>query len=692
MYDCYFLQNYYTDANYDEALTGGEMDIAYARIMLLGTAGVGKTSLKRSLMREHWDPLTTSTIISEVHSIRPVGREWQKLGHKKNEPMKEVKNEDEVDEMAELLASVHQSGIKMFRSKVAVTELFHDKVVDAEHSDIPPEKVAEFKQDQVNTVLSEAITHANSKRVMRQDSKLYPFVHIWDCGGQPIFLEILPAFLTSRTMFLLLFDASKSLHKKWKSVRNVEGKEEVEEEVNMTTLDLILNWLSNIHIHLAKKDREGALLDYPRILCIGTHGDKLDDAEKENVIQEIKFHCKGKPFEMLIEDFYIVDNTTAGSAEAEDPNFPKIREKIYDFTSEKLIVKTPISWVLFRKVIQMLEANIISLKEAQAIGVACKIPPELVFKVLLFYHDLGVLLFYPHIKGLHNKVIISPRWFVDALGKVLTLQGREDYKTRLKWDLLREKGVLVQSLYVAAWREVGDVNPEALIDLLVHFCLATEVKTDLYHDPDEKQYFLPLVLPSCAQEKPYAPYKGYLQKATPIHLTFRTRFSPPGFFTRLITSIAKSPKCVIQFDKGVYRNQMYILFGSNPVDHAIFTELPQAIEVDILRYAPESDALDKFDYVCQELYAFLEDVAKKVDQCLFGNSQNEGPKVFHAIRYLCAGRGCSHFGPHYLKQAKHQHRNMSLTCERDDKHRYVLEEESFWFCDKSDFKTKKVLK
>ena len=36
-------------------------------------------------------------------------------------------------------------------------------------------------------------------------------LHLWDCGGQRVFLDVLPAFLSSRTMFLLMFDASKGL-------------------------------------------------------------------------------------------------------------------------------------------------------------------------------------------------------------------------------------------------------------------------------------------------------------------------------------------------------------------------------------------------------------------------------------------------------------------------------------------------
>ena len=37
--------------------------------MLLGTAGVDKTSLRRSLMKLPWEPDINSTIISEVSSV-----------------------------------------------------------------------------------------------------------------------------------------------------------------------------------------------------------------------------------------------------------------------------------------------------------------------------------------------------------------------------------------------------------------------------------------------------------------------------------------------------------------------------------------------------------------------------------------------------------------------------------------------
>ena len=712
------------------------MDVAYARLMFLGAAGVGKSSFKRSLMKESYNPNINSTIVSDVHSLRPIGREWQTLGREDEEKWREVTEEDELNEMAELLAAVHENrtSLNEFSSKViAATKLFPDS---QNTSSIPEvEKVEEFEKSHVKSVLSEAIARANSiPRSSIKNIKLQPFLHIWDCGGQPIFLEILPAFLTSRTMFFLMYDASRSFEEKWESVQTVQGEKRFEEEVSITTIDLLLNWLSNIHIHLTDYDEKGALLNYPRVLCIGTHGDKLKAMGQtyDQKIQEIESYCKGKPFEVLIDGFHIVDNTTAGSGEGEDVNFSKVRSVIRDFTYNKLIVKTPISWVLFCKVIQALKENVITLEEAHAIGMACKIPSNVVPKVLLFYHDLGVLLFYPHIAGLKNVitleeahaigmackipsnvvpkvllfyhdlgvllfyphiaglknvVILSPRWFVDALGKVLTLKGREDHKTRLMWDLLHNKGILVQPLYVAAWREVEGLDPESLINLLVCFRLAAEVKTDQFYDPSVKQYFLPLVLPSVNGASTSS---GYLQRATPLHLTFRTEFVPPGFFTRFITTIADSQLCEINFNKGVFRNQVKIKFGDPLIDQVILNELPHAIQVDVIRYAPESNSLSKFSHVCQKLHSFLVKVAKDVDACLFGSlgmedddNESESGKVFKKIRFVCTAQECqSTAGTHYLNHVKGQSIDLNIYCERSDVYREVLPEEGYWFSEK----------
>ena len=74
--------------------------------MLLGSAGTGKTSLKHSLMEEPFDLYTTSTIVSDVSSVRPFGHKWQTMRENK---WREATKEDEIEELAHLFESSSSS-------------------------------------------------------------------------------------------------------------------------------------------------------------------------------------------------------------------------------------------------------------------------------------------------------------------------------------------------------------------------------------------------------------------------------------------------------------------------------------------------------------------------------------------------------------------------------------------------------
>ena len=75
--------------------------------MLLGSAGVGKTSLKRSLMKLPWEPHTTSTVISDVSCVRPFGHQWYNMSWEDDDKLVEVTFHDEIDELAKLLDLVY---------------------------------------------------------------------------------------------------------------------------------------------------------------------------------------------------------------------------------------------------------------------------------------------------------------------------------------------------------------------------------------------------------------------------------------------------------------------------------------------------------------------------------------------------------------------------------------------------------
>ena len=657
--------------------------------MFLGTAGVGKTSFKRSLMKLPWEPDTTSTVVSDISRIRPFTQEQLTQD---DDQWRTVTHEDEIEELAQLISAVHfQSDGKASKSEptssfrhsfLAPIQTFIYSILN--RSSVEDNEVTH----RINEIISEAVSLIKSAPLSLKLSP-QPYLNFWDCGGQPSFLEIFPAFLTSRTLFLLIFDAEKDLNTNWQSVVHIEGRRIDQEEVKVTTLDYMLNWMSNIHSHLMTYDEDGGVCEYPRMYCIGTHGDRLSGEKKSKVKSELKEHLKA--YSNLVEDIAIVDNTSSGQGRAEDPSLGFLRDAVIDFTKNKLIRKTPLSWVLFRKVLQVLskEYNVISFDKACIVGDASKISKEDVPHVLTFYHDLGVLLFYPQLGGLKDKIIINPKYFVDALGKVLPLSINDGGRYSGEWKLFHEFGILVQPLYVEVWKEFKDLKPEFFIEVLAHFRLAVEVKTNIY-PPPSKQYFMPLVLSSASNDDITSMTSCTDSfKTAPLHITFSIGYVPPGFFTRFVAVIANSRKTELCFDKGVYRNCVTFRYqdpNSNSIEHIVVTNHHNVIQV-LVHHCPGPRSI-AFTKVCQNILSLIKDATQEVQNILescSGQPINEKSTtkymVTHEFQYVCTKCPPSS-SPHHIKTAPtNQTQESHVYCQIDSQYRPLTDQERVWFKD-----------
>ena len=672
--------------------------------MFLGTAGVGKTSFKRSLMKLPWESNTTSTVVSDISSIRPFTHEW----HTQDEgEWRTVTHEDEIEELAQLLSAVHfksdskasesepkSSFYYPFLAKIGkpFRSLFkRSSGEDNEACGKDNEASGEDKEAtrRINKIFSEAVFLINTGQIPMRLSP-QPYLNFWDCGGQPSFLEILPAFLTSRTLFLLIFDAEKDLNTNWQSVVHIEGRRIDQEEVKVTTLDYMLNWMSNIHSHLMTYDEDGGVCEYPRMYCIGTHGDRLSEEKKSKVKSELKEHLKGKAYSNLVEDIKFVDNTSSGMGILlEDASISILRKAVIDFTENKLIRKTPLSWVLFRKVFQVLskEYNVISLDMAYIIGDASKISKEDIPHVLTFYHGLGVLLFYPQLDGLKDKVIINPKYFVDALGKVLPLCIGDGGRYSEEWKLFHEFGILVQPLYVEVWKGFKDLKPEFFIEVLVHFRLAVEVETNKY-PPPSKQYFMSLVLSSASNDDiTLITSSTDSFQAAPLHITFSSGYVPPGFFTRFVAVVAKCPKTELYLDKGVYRNCVTFRYQdpiSRSIEHIVVTDHNNAIQIFVDCLVPGSIT---FTMICQDILVLIEDATQEVLDILEKcgaqaiNEKCTKYKVKHKFQYVCTKCPPSPL-PHYTITAPtDQSQDSYVCCNINSQYRPLTDQEKVWFKD-----------
>ena len=543
--------------------------------MLLGPAGVGKTSFKRGLMGESFTHNTNST---ELADVVQVSRRW--MTQDKMNKWCEVSEVDEIDELAKLMVIVENSLTQQSRKTQMPIQ-----IVGSVSRFNRVEQLMESK------VIQKALEKAKEINKENRSLECQPFFHLWDCGGQPVFLEVIPIFLTSHTMFLLFFNAAKKLKEPWESVYHNNGSEISEGLVNCNTLEMMERWMALVY--LLQKDSGS---EYQNVIQIGTRKDQLTRSE-EDVRKELEEFFDGKIFIQILKKIVFVNNTTSGEHD-EDPSYEEVRKIVSDFTSKFGILtnrKTPVSWVLLRKFLLLLVTdfgvNLITRDEADVIGLHCNVKPQDIPHVLRFYHELGVLLYYPQIEGLHDKIVLSPVWFVKSLGMILAPPSNTEDGLKNEWKLLRSLGVLAEQLYTHVWKECKGLNPESLIELLTHFQLAVKIKgaletNGIKYDDHRPKYFVPAVLPYSPSSSPPSDDSS-LSKAAPLHITFHTTgFAIPGFFTRLSTTLLKvrksaHPKLSLYIKDGVYHDMVKYRLESVPAVFVALTEYSNVIQINL---------------------------------------------------------------------------------------------------------------
>ena len=639
---------------------------------MVGPGGVGKSSFLRGLMNQSLPQDAESTILADSKTVKP--QYWVKAGKSADSYWAEVTDQDEIEELAGLLVLA-----KLHPSKAAGLGEFNTQGCKPQGlQTISREDVSHIKDNEVRNVLQQVAEHTLSQSKNSTAPQSEVLIHVWDCGGQPVFLDVLLPFLTSRTMFLLFFDARQDLHEICKTLAYKEGKVVSESDLCFTTLQLHTQWMASIHaMHIrkskmkytnpegftkasedespAKQGRmctsdavyghkgqensarnqqnggEDTISKFPRIVPVGTHGDYLTVQEKEGILHTLHSSCEGTAFTPFVFKGVIVDNTTAGRGrQGEDKGFKYIRETVHKFASKHLAIPTPVAWVLFRKVLQKVAKGnpIVSYERAVAVGQACGIAEDVVPSVLYFYHELAVFLHFTQIESLSDKVIVDPQWLVTQLGRLLAPEGLEEQlSNQLLWELLHKKGILVQYLYDEVWEESNlkcKIQPQSLFDLLNHFHLAAPISVTPYKG---RKYFVPSVLKLSLHDTDSTPeFRELVKISSPLHLTFSTQYVPPGFFTRLATTLTGKPKCDPLFKRGVFRNK--ITFAYDQIDEFTICEQFSSVQINVVRIQHRnSDKIMTFGNTCCDIRELIQECSATVRQWL--------PSVEVNAAFLC---------------------------------------------------------
>ena len=339
---------------YQKALLEGETRVKRVPVMLIGQGQSGKTSLKRSLKAEQFDPDETSTTGVELDpSYCKVSTEVWKVGEKATDSCTDVAPISYEQSTAEfILRNLKEKGKQPTSSQLKSQTMTVDTAVldRKEHfSELPDTSCScehEISHDSVNVLLEvpDDIATIVEKLHQNDDSgkneeDIYSI--LWDFGGQSVYYVTHPLFLTSKAIYILVYNLSWNPNETANpQVKHGFYKDMVDVFCDRSNVDYLDVWMSSVS-SLVSQDNETILSEIlpeklPPVFLVCTHADKpYHERRPDELAREIYGSLKAKLHGKHLVDVFVVDNTKSGSGQ-ECPEVIRLRKEVLNVAKELL--------------------------------------------------------------------------------------------------------------------------------------------------------------------------------------------------------------------------------------------------------------------------------------------------------------------------------------------------------------------
>ena len=373
------------------------------------------------------------------------------------------------------------------------------------------------------------------------------WMHFIDSGGQPQFLEILPAFIRNISLLLLLVKLSEELS----DTPTVEyfspdGKSYQLGVFPLSNEQLLLQAAQLSLFHQSQISLPHNIIEkeqpQPNMTVVGTFTDqeskcKETRSEKNNRLKQLL-----QPFQKQLiprsksEIIFPVNAKSAGQGKNEDPVATELR-KVIQKLAPRLRMRFPLLWYFLEMELRRLGEKIITKSEcweiAKKLGFDSK---EALEAALLYLHEANLFLYYPDV--LSNTIFVNPQ---AVLGNVTQL-----YERHIKLEDAPESDVVGED--DLRYRDQALFTASALISLDTDYSKAAFPNEDLivllqsrlivsempFFINDETAYFMPSLLPALEEGDIIQPKTT---AASPLIISFQEGWAPTGLFCALVVSL-----------------------------------------------------------------------------------------------------------------------------------------------------------
>ena len=585
--------------------TNETLKVSFITILFCGSSGVGKTSLLNRLDKKSVDRFHHSTgVAKSKHAIcmktaavikSAKGLQWTDLNY--DEMIKQL-NKCVMDlRFPAPLSDDNTLSSSPFNKPTIVNSKnlnTKEKNVQVEKGEVESEILNDSrkthsniaKNDQLDKVIT-AEPDSVENDIAKADSSNSPALgDVWsvinflDTGGQPEFVNVLPAVKSFVGLTFIVFNLRKSLDKLVRVEHNVNGNPSFPPyDLNCTNLEFIK------HLMVSSKnfnDNNASPLksikikggeNKSKICYVGTHAQNVSeqemlkaDNELSNIAKELglqeKSWCSPKePLQQLFPiDFFPDDK----EKELLFENFIEvIRERIQNLVQIRDYYKVPITWFIFllkmQKLCQENNTNYILYKEAVNIWMngnvdinesrlkldQTSLEDQLksnsrhlsdTHDALLFFHFMGMLFYFHEIEELRNFVFVDRQWLFAKLTELVQIKFTGCYN-RNKIDavdlqIFTKEGRLNINIIKSLKIDLQDIQPLQFISLLKYLNIIAPINLE------QNEYFMPCVLPSFPIAQNFDS-SGTI-KHKPLLVKFQNGPMPHGIFCHLIVELFKN--------------------------------------------------------------------------------------------------------------------------------------------------------